>query len=196
MAKGKVYILVNTSHPDKIKIGRTSLAIDKRIKQLNTGSIGDFSCWYAREVDDAAAIEQKMQTIFSHNRITREFYKVPPENATMVLRLFPGKDAIFNNLVPGEFDKAGSSKAPIATFDLLKIPVGSELVFTRNDQIKCCVASNRKVSYHGKEYSLSKLTLKLFQQMGYKWTSINGFNFWTYKQMPLKDIYLKKVSNE
>ena len=54
-----VYILTNESMPDTIKVGITG-NLDRRIKELDTtGTPLPFECYYAVEVENAAAIEKK-----------------------------------------------------------------------------------------------------------------------------------------
>ena len=53
-----VYILINQSMPDTIKIGITD-NLERRMKRDNTSTPLPFECYYAVEVQDAKVIEKK-----------------------------------------------------------------------------------------------------------------------------------------
>ena len=53
-----IYILVNESMPDLVKIGRTNRSIEQRIKELDNTSVPlPFQCFYAAEVSNAALVK-------------------------------------------------------------------------------------------------------------------------------------------
>lgn len=74
------------------------------------------------------------------------------------------------------------------TFDMLKIEIGSELVFTRSDEIKCKVIDNQQVEYESEIYRLTTLSRMILQEH-YNWKSryVNGFQFWKYEDEILTD---------
>ena len=74
-----VYVLTNEAMPGLVKIGRTSVNVDQRIRELDTTSVAlPFQCFYAAEVADAAKVERGLHRIFSDKRIrlNREFFRV------------------------------------------------------------------------------------------------------------------------
>jgi hypothetical protein len=78
------------------------------------------------------------------------------------------------------------------TFEQLGIEVGSELVYIRNQNIKCTTTHGRKVIFDGEEYSLSGLTKKLLEEEGtFKNTSVNGWMYFTFNGETLYDIWKK-----
>ena len=79
------------------------------------------------------------------------------------------------------------------TFQQLGIEVGSELVYTRNQNIKCTTTHGRKVIFDGEEYSLSGLAKQLFEQGGIyrKYNNINGWMYFTFNGETLYDIWKK-----
>lgn len=73
-------------------------------------------------------------------------------------------------------------------FNAVEIPIGAELVFTRDDNKRCKVISGNKVEYENKHYSLSGLSLRLLHELGYKWRKCRGLIFWKYKGTLLPDL--------
>ena len=79
-------------------------------------------------------------------------------------------------------------QAPITTFEMLKIDIGQELTFTRDEKIVCKVYDNRKVEYKGKIYSLSNLTREiLISKYHGRSKHVNGFQYWKYEDEILVD---------
>ncbi|TSC84445.1 MAG: hypothetical protein G01um101417_251 [Parcubacteria group bacterium Gr01-1014_17] len=68
-------------------------------------------------------------------------------------------------------------------FDFKKysIPVGSEIIYSRDPSIKAGVLSNNKIKLNGKETSLSKSAQEL---LGYK-QSVAGTLYWIYQDESL-----------
>ncbi len=76
------------------------------------------------------------------------------------------------------------------TFQQLGIEVGSELIYTRNPNIKCTTTHGRKVIFEGEEYSLSGLAKKLLEVEGtFKNTSVNGWMYFAFDGRTLYDIW-------
>ncbi len=81
------------------------------------------------------------------------------------------------------------NKAKKLTFELLGIPVGSELTFFKKQSVKCIVKDKENtVSYDGQEYALSTLALKLLHECGFKWKTARGADHFLYKGMKLSDM--------
>jgi len=74
--EGTIYLLVNPSIPDTLKVGITSRSIENRIKELrSTGVPEDFFCIYASKVMGAYEIEQRILNNFDRLDKKREFIK-------------------------------------------------------------------------------------------------------------------------
>lgn len=76
--EGYVYILVNSSFPDLVKIGRTTKTPEGRAAELSaTGTPGRFVVAYSVLVDNCVEVEAEMHMLFSNQRHTndREFLK-------------------------------------------------------------------------------------------------------------------------
>ena len=212
--KGIVYILTNPLYKENIiKIGSTT-DIKSRLKNLSrgTGVPGAFECYVAYEVKNYKKVEDLMQKIYkgvesntdkTHKK--KEFFNIAPDLADEVLstivELMKGKKVPVNNagVYTKEQQKQLDSKekrqiAKKFKFSNYEIPVGSELVFTKNHKIKCEVGENNKVIYKKQEYSLSGLTIKLMQELQYSGTHYNGYAYWTYKDILLTELS-KNIGN-
>ncbi len=97
--RGCVYILVNESYPELVKIGMTGGSVSNRISQLNsTGVPTPYECYYAAYVDDMAHVEKVLHNHFSKYRVNarREFFKVSAKEVHKVLSGFGTGDATFS----------------------------------------------------------------------------------------------------
>jgi len=86
--EGSVYILVNSSHPGLIKIGRTAKSPIARAQELSgTGTPTRFVVAYSVLVNDCVEVESSMHTFFANQRHTddREFFEV--ESAVAIDKL-------------------------------------------------------------------------------------------------------------
>ena len=187
MDKQIVYILTNQSFPDYIKIGKTS-NLNQRLKSLDsTGVPLPFECYFAVEVDDMARVERLLHQSFDKYRVrkNREFFEILPENAKSALQLTQGKDVTpKNDIVESVDDKKALNKARKKrrrfSFDLLNIPPGSELTFSRKEDEICTVINNTTVKFRDEETSLSRSALIIMNELGYDWDRISGPAYWQY----------------
>lgn len=75
------------------------------------------------------------------------------------------------------------------TFARLGIPIGAELTFFKDHNVKCIVKDKEStVSYRGEEYTLSGLALKLLHECGFKWKTARGADHFMYKGVKLSDM--------
>ncbi|MGL4862622.1 MAG: GIY-YIG nuclease family protein [Cetobacterium sp.] len=83
--KGLVYVLVNESMKDIVKIGYTARDIDTRVRELSTGSgvPTGFICVYNLEFDNCIDIESQVHENFKDFRVNkkREFFKITVKEA-------------------------------------------------------------------------------------------------------------------
>jgi hypothetical protein len=85
-----IYILTNDAMPGFIKIGKTSVGIEQRIKDLdNTSTPLPFQCFYAAKVNKADFIERQIHYIFGEQRVrnNREFFQVDPNRVKAAIEL-------------------------------------------------------------------------------------------------------------
>lgn len=191
-----VYVLTNEAMPGLVKIGMAvGQSVEDRMRNLFSTSIAlPFECYYAAEVGDARFVESSLHKAFAHVRVhpNREFFRISPEQVMAALRIgairevTPGKDIIVEGIEDLEaLDKARSRQKNF-NFANVEIPVGAELSFSRNIDIKCRVVSDNKVEFENQTYSVSALALKILQEQ-YHWTAktVNGRQFWMYNDETL-----------
>ena len=196
---GIIYILTNEAMPGLIKIGKTK-NIKERLQKLDTtGDPLPFKVHYAIEVEDYEQKEKFLHRGLSKFRVrtNREFFKFEPEDAMALLQAIGGKEVSLEYRDVA-IDEKGKEiiedyndrlpQAPITTFEMLKIDIGQELTFTRDEKIVCKVYDNRKVEYKGKIYSLSNLTREiLISKYHGRSKHVNGFQYWKYEDEILVD---------
>jgi len=74
-------------------------------------------------------------------------------------------------------------RRPNARFRSLNVPIGAELVFTKDSHITCTVLDDvNHVKYNGKQWSISKLASYLLEG-----ASVNGFSYFRYDGEILSD---------
>jgi hypothetical protein len=87
---GFVYILLNPSFPNHVKIGRTARDPQKRASELSrqTGVPDDFIVLYDEIVADAKEVEKLLHAKFSAYRPkkNKEFFQIPPKEAIKALQ--------------------------------------------------------------------------------------------------------------
>ena len=198
-----VYILTNQSMPDTIKIGVTD-NLERRIKELdNTSTPLPFECYYAVEVNNASEIEKKIHDGLDDKRVrnNREFFNTTPEQAKSILEIAevmggrnvtPKEDIVETPQDKQALDNARKRISGYDYFGTLGIAVGTTLTFSKDNTITCQVVENRKVNFRNNITSLSASALIVANEMGYKWTSINGASYWCYKGKTLVDLRFEK----
>lgn len=195
---GIVYILTNDAMPGIIKIGITDDSVENRIKSLDNTSLPmPFRFYFAIESKRYKEIEKLVHDTFSAFRVreNREFFKMDPERAVSALRISGDNEIKLTNKMIDETGDEVEDK-PVNTrrtgkrfsFDSIGIPIGTELSFTRNEDIKCTVIPEDKVEYEGQSYSLSGLADKFMRELGYDWKSIQGSNFFEFNGKTLYQI--------
>lgn len=162
-----VYILINESMPEYIKIGFTRGNVQERIKQLDrTGTPLPFEVYYAATVEDAEKEEKWLHSIFADRRArdSREFFKMNPEYATLALKRVEIKEEKIDSGLTKEQEKeVDKVKERRSRFHFAEygIPVGSRLTFTRDSNIVAEVVENDKIKINGKINSLSNFAMEL-----------------------------------
>ncbi len=183
-----VYVMTNEAMPGIIKIGYTD-NVENRIKSLEGTALPlPFECHYAARVENAKAIESTLHSLFSEYRIrqNREFFRLSPEKVVTALRLTPHQD-----VTPrvGVFEDAEEQRAVTETrarrdrinLRAIDVPVGAELVFSRDTDIKCRVLNETQIEYQGTVTSLSRSALNILQSKGHSVSSVSGSVFWMYE---------------
>tara|TARA_B110000503_G_scaffold5959_1_gene8187 strand:+ start:877 stop:1506 length:630 start_codon:yes stop_codon:yes gene_type:complete len=194
-----IYILLNESMPDLVKIGRTNRTIEQRIKELDNTSVPlPFQCFYAAEVNNAELVERRIHKVFSDKRLrgSREFFRLAPDQAVQAIKLAeireitPKGDVIDELSDKDALEKYGSieeRKAKRLTFKGMEVPNNAILSFVRDENITCIVAdeNSNQVILDGESFSLSAAALKVLRNMGYNWSSARGSDHWKYEEKTL-----------
>ena len=174
-----IYILVNESIPDLVKIGRTNGSIERRVKELDNTSVPlPFQCFYAAEVNDAVLVESRMHKIFSDKRLrgNREFFRLDPNQVVQAIKLAAIKEItpiadVINELSDKKalerYSNIEARKGRV-TFKDIKVPDGAILNFVRDESITCIVEDedSNRVVLEGERFSLSAAALKVLCNMG------------------------------
>ena len=195
---GIVYILTNDAMPGIIKIGITEDSVEARIKSLDNTSLPiPFRFYFAIESKRYKEIEKLAHDTFSAFRIreNREFFKMDPERAVSALKISGDKEIKLSNKMIDDSgdeiqDKITSPKrtGKRFSFSSINIPIGTELTFTRNPEIKCTVITDDTVEFENSQYSLSGLADKLLRDLGYNWKAVQGSNFFEFNGKTLYQI--------
>lgn len=89
MSEGFVYVLLNPSFPDQVKIGLTKQESETRAKALqSTGVPTPFIVVYDELVTDCEAVESRVHTRLAGYRVSndREFFRLPVREAIRALQ--------------------------------------------------------------------------------------------------------------
>lgn len=185
-----VYILTNEAMPDCVKIGITD-NVERRMKELyaSTAVPLPFECFYAAEVGDAVLVEKKLHFAFADMRMNdrREFFRILPERVRAVLELIavkdvtPREDAAFETEDERHAVESARNRRPPFNFGMVGIKPGSALTFSEDPEITCEVIDARKVSFRGKETSLSDAARTVLNEKGYGGTAYQGTAYWEYE---------------
>ncbi len=183
-----VYILTNEAMPGYVKIGKTNNNLEQRVKELSasTSIPLPFTVFYACIVENAQFVEHQLHDAFDDNRVNpkREFFRVAPERVVAALKL-----AEIENLTPKkDFVESKEDQEALNTarkirsrfnFEMVKIPVGAELYFSRDESIKAKVIDTHvanSIEIDGKKTSLSRSAQKI---LGYQY-GVAGTDYWMY----------------
>ncbi len=196
-----IYVLTNDAMPGYVKIGRTSTSLEQRIRELS-GSTSvplPFICFYACTVKDAIFVESQLHDAFADNRINpkREFFQISPERVRSALKigeiedLTPKKDFIDDKADKEAINQMRSEIREKFNFGMVNIPVGSELSFSRDENIKAIVVDNKHINLNNEVTSLSTSAQKI---LGYDY-GVQGTAYWKYGEETLDELR-KRIDNE
>ena len=195
-----VYIFINQSMPDMVKIGITD-NVERRVKELS-GSTGvplPFECYYAVKVsEDAKKLEKKIHEGFDKQRVRREreFFYTSPENAKSIFELLeimggenvtPKEDIVENQEEKQALDEARKLRKRF-NFSMLDIKPGEILKFKKDNSIICEVHDETQVKFRDKITSLSNSADIILKEMGYEWLSVQGPRWWVYEGKTLSEL--------
>ena len=190
MAKGYIYIMTNPALNGMVKIGYAA-DVELRRKQLSTTALPYEYEVYATYETSGRLEDRKLHKLIDNLnpdlRVSsnREFFVMSAEAAYELLETIA--------IISGTTDKlhkvmdnpvaAQKVRKPAINFAKCGIPVGAELVYTEDPNIKVIVESDRKVLYKNESTSLSAVVGML---KGVK--SIQGPMYFTYNGRPITEI--------
>ena len=181
-----VYVLTNEAMPGYVKIGKTSTSLEQRIRELSASTSVPlpFTCFYACTVKDMSFVEHQLHDAFVNNRINpkREFFKIAPERIVAALKLAEIENVTpKNDIVESHEDQKALDNARTIRerfdFSMVDIPLGAELVFSRDENIKAKVVDNRSINFNEEITSLSKSAKEI---LGYSY-GVAGTDYWMYE---------------
>ncbi len=188
-----IYILINDAMPGYVKIGKTSTSLEQRIRELSSSTSVPlpFTCFYACTVKDASFVEHQLHDAFDNNRINpkREFFKISPERVVSALKLAeienitPKKDIVENQEDQNALNQARAEMRSRFSFSMVNIPIGAEIYFSRDENIKAKVLDGRHILLDGETTSLSTSAQKI---LGYDY-GVQGTAYWMYENETLDE---------
>jgi len=193
---GKVYIIVNKWMPDAVKIGKTERSVSDRIREISSSSSPKgWEEYFSVESEKYQLMEEHMHIAFSDKRIwkEREYFEVKPERAVLllksILKLIGGTETEPEKIEDNETDIQKKPKRRVLPLTAYA-PKGSELIFTRDESIKCYIVDEKKVEYEGETYtSLSNLAGKLVvEKLKYSKPNVAGTDYFMYNGRILNEI--------
>lgn len=181
--KGYVYILTNPSfREDWVKIGKSSRPVDVRSKELdNTAVPLPFEVYATLYTSKYSKVEKQIDKQIDRLtdlriRQNREFFNIDPAVALDIMRdmadllddaelaiYVDGKPVISQNkeqdnaIKNGEAEKKKRTARPAFKFHMVGINIGDTVIFDELN-IPLKVATDDKVEYDGRLYSLSAFT--------------------------------------
>ena len=179
-----IYILINEAMPGYVKIGKTT-NLEQRIRSLDTTNVPlPFECFYACTVKNATFVEQQLHDAFLDHRVrsSREFFEISPERAVSALKLAeienitPKKDFVETQEDQQALNQA-RTRREVFNFKMVDIPIGAEITFSRDENIRAKVIDNRSIELNGEITSLSTSAQKI---LGYDY-GVAGTDYWMYE---------------
>lgn len=188
MGQGIVYVLTNEAMPGYVKVGKTD-SIERRLRDLDWTNLPlPFECFYAAKVADASFVEAQLLDAFGDNRVRarREFLRISPERVVAALRLAaledvtPSGEVAVSEDVRHDLEEARARRAAF-NFEMVQVPVGAKLTFTRDDKVTATVADNRRVTFNGALTSLSEAAQSALAAQGLNWSAVRGPLYWQFE---------------
>lgn len=200
-----IYILTNEAMPGYVKVGRTSTSLEQRIRELNSSTSVPlpFTSFYACTVKNAQFVEHQLHDAFDDNRVNprREFFHIAPERVVAALKLAeienvtPKKDFVETKEDQEALNEARTRRERFK-FELVQIPLGAELIFSRDENIKAKVVDlidhRHSIEFNGRKTSLSDAAQKI---LDYDY-GVAGTDYWMYEGETLDERRRRVESGE
>lgn len=193
MAKGYIYIMTNPCLQNMVKIGYAK-DVEERRKQLSSTALPyDYEIYATYETPgklEDKKLHKLIDTLNPELRVTksREFFVMSPEEAFDLLEaiaIISGSQDKLHRIKSIQTSAEQKVKKPAVNFQKCNIPVGAELVFVEDPNVKVTVVSERKVQYNNEITSLSAIAKNI---KGY---SVAGPSLFAYNGQIVADIARK-----
>jgi len=184
-----IYVLTNEAMPGYVKIGKTNTSLEQRVAELSrsTSVPLPFTVFYASAVKNAAFVERQLHDAFDNNRVNprREFFNIDPERVVAALRLAeieditPKSDIVESPEDQRSLDEARQIRSRF-NFDMVEIPLGANLYFSRNENIAATVvgrSGSETIEFNGVRTSLSKAAQEVLAYPN----AVQGTAYWCYQ---------------
>ncbi len=166
MAKGYIYIMTNPCLKDMVKIGYAT-DVETRRKQLSTTALPYEYEIYATYETSGKLEDKKLHKLIdnlnSDLRVSknREFFVMTAEDAYELLEsiatISGTQDKLKKKKATTNVASVPKTKKPPINFVKCGIPVGAELVYVEDPNVRVTVVSERKVLYNNEQTSLSAI---------------------------------------
>lgn len=184
MPKGYIYIMTNPCLQNMVKIGYAT-DVEERRKQLSTTALPyDYEIYATYETPGKLEDKKLHKLIDNLNpdlRVSknREFFIMSPRDAYELLEaiaMISGSQDKLHMTMQTEASAEQKSRKPAVNFQECDIPVGAELVFVDDPNVRVTVVSDRKVQYNDEITSLSAVAkgIKGYSVAGPSCFSYNG----------------------
>ncbi|MDQ5927632.1 MAG: hypothetical protein QG633_70 [Patescibacteria group bacterium] len=183
-----VYVLRNEAMPGYVKVGFTRTSLEERIRSLDTTGVPlPFECFYAARVKNCRDVEKLLHDAFLNNRVrsNREFFEIAPERIVSAIKLAeienitPKKDFVESEEDQKALNEAREKRSAF-NFGMVNIPIGSEIVFVNDENIRAKVvklSGKRSIEFNGEMTSPSTAAQKV---LGYAY-NVQGTVYWMYQ---------------
>jgi len=182
--------MTNPALNGMVKIGYAT-DVEGRRKQVSTTALPYEYDIYATYETSGKLEDKKLHklidTLNPDLRVSqnREFFVMSPEDAYDLLEAIAMISGSQDKLVKVKTQNNAQTqkvKRPAIVFSKCNIPIGSELVYVDDPDVKVIVVSDRKVLYNNENTSLSAVA------KGIKGYSVSGPTCFTYKGRVISDI--------
>lgn len=184
MSKGYIYIMTNPCLQNMVKIGYAT-DVEERRKQLSTTALPyDYEIYATYETPGKLEDKKLHKLIDNLNpdlRVSknREFFVMSPQDAYDLLEaiaMISGSQDKLHKVKVTHTSIEQKAKKPAVNFQKCNIPIGAELVFLDDTNVKVTVVSERKVQYNNEITSLSAVakSIRGYSVAGPSCFSYNG----------------------
>lgn len=183
-----IYVLSNEAMPGYVKVGRTTTSLEQRVNELSrsTSVPLPFTVTYACTVENSTFVESQLHDIFADYRVNprREFFNVDPERVVAAAKLAEIEDITpKSDIVESQEDQkalnVARQKRSRFNFNMVDIPLGAELYFSRDPNITARVigaSGSDTIDFRGKHTSLSQSAQEILSYTN----RVAGTAYWSY----------------